>query len=156
MPAQYALRPVRLSDLPALKWWRSFPDPRRHLRHPDLSWLQHLTWWWGIRSHTHPTQRAWAVVNHKGELVGQAGLYYKMGPAAEVSVLVLYPNGTEDWESEWVVVQDLLIPAAKAWGIETLWAEVLATAPLMRHNVFPSDAVVWADSYSTIYRWRIA
>lgn len=159
MPAQYTLRPVEFCDLPTLKRWRELPSVQSHLRHPKLTWFQHLKWWWRIRRHGDPTCRVWAVVDNDGVLVGQAGLYYRMGPAAEVSVLVVLESRgveREDTGAEFAVVSGPLTHAAKAWGLETLWAEVLTPAPLHRHWAFPPHTVIWADSYSTIYRWRIA
>lgn len=154
MSAQYQLRPVELCDLPTLKRWRALPSVQSHLRHPKTSWFQHLKWWWRIRRHGDPTCRVWAVTRDD-VLVGQAGLYYRMGPAAEVSVLV-FRREAEDFEAEELITRGLLVMAARGWGLNTLFAEVLSTAPLMRHAVFPPNAVIWADSYSTIYRWRIA
>lgn len=148
MSAQYALRPVEWCDLPTLKRWRSLPEVQRHLRHPQTTWFQHLRWF--LRRD--PTCRVWAVTWNDA-LVGVAGWYYRMGNAAEVSVLVM-DRDREDAVGERVVVQGVLTRAAEAWGITTLWAEVLATAPVSRHSVFPPPSI-WADSYSTIYRWRI-
>lgn len=157
MPAQYALRPVRLTDLPTLKRWRSLPDVQKHLRHPHTSWLTHLRWWWGIRAHQHPTRRVWAVT-WNGKLCGQAGLYYRTGAAAEVSILLVaqFPDRERDWSvAGRPVVEGPLATEAKAWGLTCLWAEVLSTAPLARHTLFPPESVIWADHYSTLYRWRI-
>ena len=168
MSAQYQLRPVELCDLPTLKRWRELPSVQSHLRHPNITWFQHLKWWWRIRRHADPTCRVWAVVKDD-VLVGQAGLYYRMGPAAEVSVLMVVRGiwaqdlkwyEVEDCEAEREIVHGPLTEAALAWGLDTLWAEVLATAPFRRHDVFTPglglSPLIWADSYSTIYRWRIA
>lgn len=155
MSAQYQLRPVEFCDLPTLKRWRELPSVQSHLRHPNLTWFQHLKWWWRIRRHGDPTCRVWAVVKDD-VLVGQAGLYYRMGPAAEVSVLVFNNEGQEWYGGESSVLHGPLTEAAKGWGLNTLFAEVLTTAPLARHPVFPMESRIWADSYSTIYRWRIA
>lgn len=151
----FALRRVRLTDLPALKRWREVPDVQRHLRHPHTPWAAHLRWWWGIRAHRHPTRRVWAVT-YAGALVGQAGLYYRMGAAAEVSLLVMV-GARESFAAEQEVLR-LLERKARAWACTTLWAEVLATAPLARHSVFPPfpQATVSTDLYSTIYRWSLA
>ena len=154
MSAQYQLRPVEFCDLPTLKRWRSLPSVQSHLRHPQISWFQHLQWWWRIRRHGDPTCRVWAVTQDN-VLVGQAGLYYRMGPAAEVSVLV-FDGNREDFYAERRVLGSILADAAQKWGLNTLFAEVLTTAPIQRHAVFPAHSVIWADSYSTIYRWRIA
>lgn len=150
----FALRPVRLTDLPTLKRWRGLPEVQRHLRHPRTSWPQHLRWWWRIQRD--PTCRVWAVTVN-GRLVGQVGWYYRKYNAAEVSVLVVRDGG-EDYACESLLVSYYLPPKAREAGLTTLWAEVLATAPLMRHSVFSPYpfSTITADSYSTIYRWSIA
>lgn len=153
MPAQYALRRIEFCDLPTLKRWRSLPEVQRHLRHPKLSWLSHLLWWWGIRRHTHPTQRVWAVVNAREELVGQVGYYYRSGDVAEASVLACTFH--EDYALERELIP-LLDAAARADGVRYLYAEVLTRAPLKRHGVFVGWGVTHADTKSTIYKRVIA
>lgn len=151
----FALRPVRLTDLPTLKRWRGLPEVQRHLRHPTTSWPQHLKWWWRIQHD--PTCAVWAVTE-LGRLVGQVGWYYRKYNAAEVSVLVMMPWGKEDFPAEAEIVGTLLTAEARKAGLTTLYAEVLATAPLLRHTVFPPypHSTITADTYSTIYRWSIA
>ena len=150
-PQDFQLRPVRVTDLPTLKRWRSLPEVQSHLRHPSTSWADHLKWF--LRIQRDPTCRVWAVV-YGDQLVGQAGLYYKMGPAAEVS-LVVFAGEKEAFTAERVALRELEY-AALRWGVTTLWAEVLSTAPLQRHTVFPPASMIWADTYSTIYRWSLA
>lgn len=155
MPSQaFALRDIRLSDLPALKRWRSWPDVQRHLRNPTPpTWYQQFRWWRRIQRD--PTCRVWAVTL-EGELVGQAGWYYRKNYEAEVSVLVM-DGDREAFETEGFVLRHLLTPKAREAGLTVLWAEVLATAPLKRHTVFPVSphGTVTSDQYSTIYRWSI-
>ena len=152
MPSQgFALRPIELCDLPTLKHWRGLPDIQRHLRHPTTSWPQHLAWWW--RTKHDRTCRVWAITLN-GELVGIGGFYYRRLGAAEVSVIVM-SDGVEDWAAERYVVEHLLTPAGRKWGLYVLYAEVLSTAPLKRHTVFPTHGTVTADTYSTLYRWSI-
>lgn len=145
------VRPVRWTDLPTLKRWRSLPSLRSHLRHPDITWLQHLQWFWRIQRD--PTCRVWAV-EYAGRLAGVMGLYYRMGPAAEVSVMAVV-LGREDFTLERQIVQGPLTEQALGWGLTTLWAEVLVTAPLQRHDLAPPRSLIWADHYSSIYRWSI-
>lgn len=146
MPPQVSLRPLRWSDLPALKRWRGLPDVSRHLRHPKTSWLQHLRWFLSKPS-------VWAV-EREGKLVGQVGWYYRVKDAAEVSVLVM-DGDREDYAWERVVVSLYLAPLARAHGLKHLWAEVLSTAPLGRHHAVSFGQSI-GDSYSTFYRWSIA
>lgn len=147
-----ALRHVRWSDLPALKRMRSLPEVQKHLRHPRLSWPQHLRWWLRIRAHSDPTCRVWTVVR-EGKVIGCAGLYYRMGVGAEVSILVV-KDGREAYATERAVIVVPLTHKAKQWGLKELWAEVLSTAPLQRHGVFPGRPF-YADTHSTLYRWSI-
>lgn len=152
VPQGLALRPIRLTDLPTLKRWRSLPHIQAHLRHPRTTWSQHLRWFLWQRHH--PSVKVWAVTLG-GRLVGQAGLYYRMGQGAEVSILMLDPQGRELFEVEWLIVRTFLADEARAWGLTSLWAEVLATAPLSRHDVFRHGQLLWADHHSTVYRWSL-
>lgn len=147
MSAQYALRPLEWCDLPTLKRWRALPEVQRHLRHPHTTWFQHLRWF--LRRD--PTRKVWAVTWDES-LVGIVGLYYRMGHGAEVSVLVM-DGDREDYPAEKIAVH-LLTQEARAWGLTSLWAEVLVTAPLQRHSLFPHPSI-WADTYSTLYRWNL-
>lgn len=153
MPSQgLALRPVRLLDLPALRRMRSLPAVQAHLRHPQPpSWPHQLRWFWRI--HHDPTCRVWAVTRF-GKLIGQAGFYYRNGTGAEVSVLIV-DEEREDFEAEYWVVRNLLPAKAREWGLTSLWAEVLSTAPLLRQYVFPQTKRIWSDGYSTLYRWSV-
>lgn len=150
----FALRPIRLTDLPTLKRWRSLPEVQKHLRHPTTSWWTHLRWFFRIRRD--PTCRVFAVTLF-GRLVGQVGWYYRKYNAAEVSILVI-DGDVERFAAEAFVVDTLLPPEARKAGLTVLWAEVFATAPVERHTVFPGypRATITADGYSTIYRWSIA
>lgn len=154
-PQAFALRPLRWTDLPALKRWRGLPEIQRHLRHPTPpTWVQHVRWF--LRVRRDPTCQVWAVT-YGGKLVGQAGWYYRRYNAAEVSILVVF--GTmESFTHEATVLHSLLAPKAREYGLTTLWAEVLSRAPVGRHTVFPAfpTSTVTADGKSTIYRWSIA
>lgn len=151
-PQAFALRPIELCDLPTLKRWRAIPAVQSHLRHPiPPTWPQHLAWWW--RTKHDPSCRVFAVTLND-ELVGQAGWYYRRGTVAEVSLVVM-DGYQECFATEGFILRHLLHPEAKTAGLTVLFAEVLATAPIKRHTVFPADGVVAADTYSTLYRWSI-
>lgn len=152
LPQALALRPIRWTDLPALRRWRGLPEVQRHLRHPKQpTWIEQVRWFFRIRKDK--TCRVWAVTLF-GKLVGQAGFYYRVGDAAEVSVLAV-DGQREDFEVEHAVVRHLLPDAAREWGLTSLWAEVLGTAPLLRHFVFPQSKRIYSDRTSTFYRWSI-
>lgn len=152
LPQALGLRPIRWTDLPTLRHWRGIPDTQKHLRHPKQpNWLQQIRWFLRIRKD--PTCRVFAVTLW-GKLVGQAGFYYRVGDAAEVSVLAMQGE-REDFEVEHFVVRHLLPEKAREWGLTHLWAEVLGTAPLLRHYVFPQSKRVYGDRKSTFYRWSV-
>lgn len=136
MPTQaFALRPVRLTDLPALRRWRSLPAVQSHLRHPQPpSWRQHLRWWWTIRND--PTCYVRAVTRN-GVLVGVAGCYYIGHLAGELSVLCTDGERERyDWELE---ALRLVIASAPLLHV---WAEVYPTAPEERQALFLDAGLV--------------
>lgn len=126
----YALRPVHLRDLPALKRWRGLPEVQRHLRHPHaFGWWRHLRWWWNNGK----GYRVYAVTLN-GDLIGVAGFYYIAQGAAELSILCV-THEQEDYPAERQALR-LLLREARTIGLSHVWAEVVSTASLGRHSVF--------------------
>lgn len=131
LPQAFALRPVRWTDLPALRRWRGLPAVQRHLRHPTPpSWFQHLRWF--RRTHTDPT--CWVrAVTRNGQLVGVVGFYYLAHQTGELSVLCVDGQVEAfDWEyrAAKLAMQDC--------GLRHVWGEVYPEAPIGRKALFSS------------------
>lgn len=127
---------MRLSDLPALKRFRAFPEVQKHLRHPHTSWWGHLWWFW--RTKTDPTMRVWTVTRGGG-VIGLTGFYYRKGGdagQAEFSVLCCDALGERyEWERE-AGRQALVL--GRLWGLMVPYVEVLVSASVIRHALFLS------------------